>query len=175
MQIAIIVVCIFRIIALMRFEMIKKYLSEYKNSVIAFYTHIVVLFTSFIGADLFYRDFESGEECIVAIIISGMYFLSGFFFLKKGKSEKLFRSLIPFFIYLAMISILAPLSGNLSMFILFINTQGIVFVEYISNLFDIDLWDGIAYLIASPCPAICLYLGGLLKSVLKSSDRCQRS
>ena len=64
MQIAIIVVCIFRIIALMRFEMIKKYLSEYKNSVIAFYTHIFILFTSFIGADLFYQDFESGEEWI---------------------------------------------------------------------------------------------------------------
>ena len=54
------------------------------------------------------------------------------------------------------------------MFILFINTQGIVFVEYISNLFDIDLWDGIAYLIASPCPAICMYLGGLLKSTVKA-------
>ena len=146
----------------------KKYLSEYKNSVTAFYTHIFILFTSFIVTYFLHLDFESGEECILAIIFSGMYFLSGVFFLKKGKSEKLFRSLIPFFIYIAMISILAPLSGDLSMFILFINTQGIVFVEYISNLFDIDLWDGIAYLIASPCPAICMYLGGLLKSTVKA-------
>ena len=149
----------------------KKYLSEYKNSVTAFYTHIFILFTSFIVTYFLHLDFESGEECILAIIFSGMYFLSGVFFLKKGKSEKLFRSLIPFFIYIAMISILAPLSGDLSMFILFINTQGIVFVEYISNLFDIDLWDGITYLIASPCPVICLYLGGLLKFVLKSKHK----
>ena len=152
-------------------EIMKKYLSEYKNSVTAFYTHIFILFTSFIVTYFLHLDFESGEECILAIIFSGMYFLSGVFFLKKGKSEKLFRSLIPFFIYIAMISILAPLSGDLSMFILFINTQGIVFVEYISNLFDIDLWDGITYLIASPCPVICLYLGGLLKFVLKSKHK----
>lgn len=146
----------------------KKYLYEYKNSVIAFYTHIFILFTSFSVVCLFNWNFESEEEWISAIIVSGMYFLSGVFFLKKGKSEKLFRSLIPFFIYIAMISILAPLSGDLSMFILFINNQGIVFVEYISNLFDIDLWDGVAYLIASPCPVICMYLGGLLKSTVKA-------
>ena len=146
----------------------KKYLYEYKNSVIAFYTHIFILFTSLSVVCLFNWNFESEEEWISAIIVSGMYFLSGVFFLKKGKSEKLFRSLIPFFIYIAMISILAPLSGDLSMFILFINNQGIVFVEYISNLFDIDLWDGVAYLIASPCPVICMYLGGLLKSTVKA-------
>lgn len=149
-------------------EIMKKYLYEYKNSVIAFYTHIFILFTSFSVVCLFNWNFESEEEWISAIIVSGMYFLSGVFFLKKGKSEKLFRSLIPFFIYIAMISILAPLSGDLSMFILFINNQGIVFVEYISNLFDIDLWDGVAYLIASPCPVICMYLGGLLKSTVKA-------
>ncbi len=44
-------------------------------------------------------------------------------------------------------------------------------LTYISNLFDIDLWDGVVYLIASPCPVICMYLGGLLKSVLKSKHK----
>ena len=146
----------------------KKYLSEYKNSVIAFYTHMVILWISFIAASLLHLDFESGEECILAIIISGMYFLSGVFFMNRGKSEKLFKTLIPFFIYLVVISILAPLSGNLSMLILFIDLQGLICIDHISNLFDIDLWDGAVYLIASPCPVVCMYLGGLLKSILKS-------
>lgn len=149
-------------------EIMKKYLYEYKNSVIVFYTHIFILFTSFSVVCLFNWNFESGEECILAMITSVMYFLSGVFFLNKEKSKKLFKSLIHFFIYLVVISILAPLSGNLSMLILFINPQGLIFIDHISDLFDIDLWDGIAYLIASPCPAICMYLGGLLKSTVKA-------
>ena len=106
----------------------KKYLYEYKNSVIAFYTHIFILFTSFSVVCLFNWNFESGEECILAMITSVMYFLSGVFFLNKEKSKKLFKSLIHFFIYLVVISILAPLSGNLSMLILFINPQGLIFI-----------------------------------------------
>lgn len=172
--IAIIVACIFQVIYLMRFKIMKKYLDKYTNSVIAFYVHIFILLTLFIATYIFHLDFESGEECVLAIIASGMYFLSGFF-LNKEQSKKLFGSLIPFLVYLVIISILSPLSGNLSILILFINPQGIVLTEYISNLLDIDLWDVIAYLIASPCPVICLYLGGLLKYVLKSCDRCQRS
>ena len=132
------------------------------------FTHIFILFTSFSVVCLFNWNFESGEECILAMITSVMYFLSGVFFLNKEKSKKLFKSLIHFFIYLVVISILAPLSGNLSMLILFINPQGLIFIDHISDLFDIDLWDGIAYLIASPCPAICMYLGGLLKSTVKA-------
>lgn len=174
MQVLKIAICMFRLIILVGQKM-KNILYKYKNSIIAFYAYILILFVSFITVCFFSLDFESGDENILAIIISLIYFFSGFFLLRKEEKEKLFISLIPFLIYLMLISILAPISGFLSMLLLFTNIQGLLLVDYVEILFDINFEYGMTCIIISPCPVICLYLGGIVKHIFTLCGICIKS